>query len=178
MEIVIILLLIVLNGILSMSEIALVSARRSRLETEARSGSKPARAALALSGEPDRFLSTVQIGITLIGILTGLYSGEAFAADFAVVIARAEMLAPYAYGIAKTVIVIAVTYLTLIFGELVPKRIGMAMAEKVSKAVARPMKGAVACGRAVGMVAFQEHGTGDQSNRAQRERKQSDGGGD
>ena len=74
MEIVIILLLIVLNGILSMSEIALVSARRSRLETEARSGSKPARAALALSGEPDRFLSTVQIGITLIGILTGLYS--------------------------------------------------------------------------------------------------------
>ena len=120
MEIVIILLLIVLNGILSMSEIALVSARRSRLETEARSGSKPARAALALSGEPDRFLSTVQIGITLIGILTGLYSGEAFAADFAVVI--------------------AVTYLTLIFGELVPKRIGMAMAEKVSKAVARPMK--------------------------------------
>ena len=140
MEIVIILLLIVLNGILSMSEIALVSARRSRLETEARSGSKPARAALALSGEPDRFLSTVQIGITLIGILTGLYSGEAFAADFAVVIARAEMLAPYAYGIAKTVIVIAVTYLTLIFGELVPKRIGMAMAEKVSKAVARPMK--------------------------------------
>ena len=139
MEIVIILLLIVLNGILSMSEIALVSARRARLETEARSGSKPARAALALSGEPDRFLSTVQIGITLIGILTGLYSGEAFAADFAVVIARAEMLAPYAYGIAKTVIVIAVTYLTLIIGELVPKRIGMTAAEKVSKLVARPM---------------------------------------
>ena len=78
------------------------------------------------------------------------------------------MLAPYAYGIAKTVIVIAVTYLTLIFGELVPKRIGMAMAEKVSKAVARPMK-------ALSLVG---DGTGDQSNRAQRERKQSDGGGD
>lgn len=140
MEIFIILLLILLNGILAMSEIALVSARRSRLETEARNGSKAARTALSLSGEPDRFLSTIQIGITLIGILTGLYSGETFAADFAKVIARWEILAPYSYGIAQAVIVIAVTYLTLIFGELVPKRIGMAKAENVSKAVSRPMK--------------------------------------
>ncbi len=140
MEIVIILVLIVLNGILSMSEIALVSARRSRLEAEARGGNRNARAAVALAGEPDRFLSTIQIGITLIGILTGLYSGEAFAADVAVVIARVEILAPYSFGIAKTIIVITVTYLTLIFGELVPKRIGMAASEKVAMAVARPMK--------------------------------------
>lgn len=140
MEIVIILVLILLNGVLSMSEMALVSARRSRLETEARTGNKAAKTALALSGEPDKFLSTVQIGITLIGILTGLYSGEALAADFGKVIARINGLEPYAYGIAKTLIVLIVTYLTLVFGELVPKRIGINRAEGVSKAVARPMK--------------------------------------
>lgn len=140
MEIAIILILILLNGLLSMSEIALVSARKSRLETEAKRGNKSAKAALALACEPDRFLSTVQIGITLIGILTGLYSGEAFAGDAAKVIARIPALEPYAYAIAKVLIVLAVTYLTLIFGELVPKRIGMGMAEKISKFVAKPMK--------------------------------------
>lgn len=140
MEIAIILLLILLNGILSMSEMALVSARRSKLDAEARSGNRSAKAALTLSGEPDRFLSTVQIGITLIGILTGLYSGEQLAADFGRVIARIDALAPYAHGIAKGVIVIIVTYLTLVFGELVPKRIGITRAENVSKAMARPMR--------------------------------------
>ena len=140
MEIVIILLLILLNGILSMSEMALVSARKTRLESEAKAGSKTAKAALSLATAPDRFLSTVQIGITLIGILTGLYSGETLAADFAVVIARIDVLAPYALGIAKGIIVIVVTYLTLIFGELVPKRIGLGRAEAVSKSVARPMR--------------------------------------
>ena len=139
MEIIIILILILLNGVLSMSEIALVSARKSRLETEARKGNKSASTALKLSNDPDRFLSTVQIGITLIGILTGLYSGQAFAADFAVVVAKIDFLAPYATTIAKTVIVIVVTYLTLVLGELVPKRLGMSRAESVSKAVSRPM---------------------------------------
>lgn len=140
MEIVIILLLILLNGILSMSEMALVSARKTRLESEAKAGSKTAKAALSLATAPDRFLSTVQIGITLIGILTGLYSGEKLAADFAVLIARIDGLAPYALGIAKGIIVIAVTYLTLIFGELVPKRIGLGRAEAVAKSVAGPMR--------------------------------------
>ena len=140
MEIIIIIGLILLNGILSMSEIALVSARKSRLETEAKRGNKSAQTALELTNEPDRFLSAIQIGITLIGILTGLYSGDAFAADFAEVINHIPVLAPYALLIAKTTIVIAVTYLTLVLGELVPKRIGMSMAERVSKIVAKPMR--------------------------------------
>ncbi len=139
MEIIIILSLIVLNGIFSMSEIALVSARRSKLETEARHGSKAARAALRLAGEPDRFLSTIQIGITLVGILTGLYSGKAFAGDLAAVIARWGFLTPYAHVIATISIVIVVTYLTIVLGELVPKRLGLNMAEMVAKTVARPM---------------------------------------
>ncbi len=122
-----------------MSEIALVSARKARLEMEAKRGNKSAKKALQLSNEPDKFLSTIQIGITLIGILTGLYSGEAFAKDFADLIAVNPVLQPYALGIAKTTIVIIVTYLTLIFGELVPKRIGMGYAERVSMLIARPM---------------------------------------
>ena len=139
MEIVIIIGLILLNGILAMSEIALVSARKARLETEAKRGNKSAGTALKLANEPDKFLSTIQIVITLIGILTGLYSGEALAHNFAVIIAQIPALEPYALGIAKTTIVIIVTYLTLIFGELVPKRIGMGCAEKVSMLVAKPM---------------------------------------
>ena len=139
MEIVIIIGLILLNGVFSMSEIALVSARKSKLETEAKKGNKSAKTALTLSNEPDRFLSTVQIGITLIGILTGLFSGEAFAADLAVVFQKIPVLSPYATAIAKIIIVTLVTYLTLVFGELVPKRIGMNAAEKISKVVAKPM---------------------------------------
>ena len=139
MEIFIIVGLILLNGILSMSEIALVSARKARLELEAKRGNKSAQTALKLAGEPDRFLSTIQIGITLIGILTGLYSGEAFAYNLAEVVCHVPVLEPYALGLSKTVIVIIVTYLTLIMGELVPKRIGMGYAERVSMLVARPM---------------------------------------
>ena len=92
MEIVIILGLIFFNGILSMSEIAMVSARKSRLETAAKKGSKTAKTALRLANEPDRFLSTIQIGITLIGILTGLYSGEALAGDLAFDVIRFRQL--------------------------------------------------------------------------------------
>lgn len=139
MEIFIIIGLILLNGVLSMSEIALVSARKARLELEAKRGNKSAQTALKLAGEPDRFLSTIQIGITLIGILTGLYSGEAFAANLAEVVRHVPVLEPYALGLSKTLIVIIVTYLTLIMGELVPKRIGMGYAEKVSMLVAKPM---------------------------------------
>ena len=139
MEIFIIIGLILLNGILSMSEIALVSARKARLELEAKRGNKSAQTALKLAGEPDRFLSTIQIGITLIGILTGLYSGEAFAYNLAEVVRHVPAFEPYALGLSKTVIVIIVTYLTLIMGELVPKRIGMGYAERVSMLVAKPM---------------------------------------
>ena len=139
MEIFIIIGLILLNGILSMSEIALVSARKARLELDAKRGNKSAQTALKLAGEPDRFLSTIQIGITLIGILTGLYSGEAFAYNLAEVVRHVPVLEPYALGVSKTIIVILVTYLTLIMGELVPKRIGMGYAERVSMLVAKPM---------------------------------------
>lgn len=139
MEIFIIIGLILLNGILSMSEIALVSARKARLELDAKRGNKSAQTALKLAGEPDRFLSTIQIGITLIGILTGLYSGEAFAYNLAELVRHVPVLEPYALGVSKTIIVIIVTYLTLIMGELVPKRIGMGYAERVSMLVAKPM---------------------------------------
>ena len=139
MEIFIIIGLILLNGILSMSEIALVSARKARLELDAKRGNKSAQTALKLAGEPDRFLSTIQIGITLIGILTGLYSGEAFAYNLAEVVRHVPVLEPYGLGVSKTIIVIIVTYLTLIMGELVPKRIGMGYAERVSMLVAKPM---------------------------------------
>ena len=122
-----------------MSEIALVSARKVKLENSAKKGSKAAQSALKLSQDPDRFLSTVQIGITLIGILTGLYSGDALAQDLAGVLAQSATLAPYALGISKAIIVIIVTYLTLIIGELVPKRIGMIASERVAKIVSRPM---------------------------------------
>ena len=139
MEIIIIVLLILCNGVLSMSEIALVSARKVKLENSAKKGSKAALSALKLSQDPDRFLSTVQIGITLIGILTGLYSGEALAQSLAKLLAKSSLLAPYAVGLAQAINVIIVTYLTLIIGELVPKRIGMIASERVAMIVSRPM---------------------------------------
>lgn len=139
MEIVIILGLIVINGLLSMSEIALVSSRKSRLETEAKKGYKSAKAALRLANEPDRFLSTIQIGITLIGILTGLYSGDTLTAGFAGWLAKTGISSSYALTLATGIIVVVVTYLTLILGELVPKHLGMNAPEKIAKLIARPM---------------------------------------
>lgn len=122
-----------------MSEMALISVRKSHLSGEAKRGSRSARVALRLIGEPDKFLSTVQIGITIIGILTGLYSGNVLADDFAAVLSGWGVSASYAHVLAQGVIVVVVTYFTLIFGELVPKRIGMSVAERTAKVVARPM---------------------------------------
>lgn len=139
MELIIILILIFLNGLFSMSEIAMISARKSSLAAEAKRGSSSAKRALRLSEEPDRFLSTVQIGITLIGILTGLYSGDQFAEDFAAVLQRWGMNEAYVLGVAQTIIVVGVTYLTLILGELLPKRIGMSYSERIAKIMAGPM---------------------------------------
>ena len=139
MEILVILLLILLNGIFAMSEIALISARRSNLEMQARQGSRSARKALSLAKDPDRFLSTVQIGITLIGILTGIYSGDTLAAKCGTSLAALGIPIRTATVVAQVAIVIIVTYLTIIFGELVPKRIGMNAAERAAKIVARPM---------------------------------------
>ncbi len=139
MEILVILLLILLNGLFAMSEVALISARKSSLNTEAKQGSKRAQSALRLAEDPDKFLSTVQIGITLIGILTGIYSGDALADRFGEVLASTGLPLATATTLAQAVIVVIVTYVTIVFGELVPKRIGMNAAEGVAKAVARPM---------------------------------------
>ncbi|MFV0331982.1 MAG: hemolysin family protein [Dysgonomonas sp.] len=139
MEILIIVALILLNGVFSMSEIAVISARKSSLKNEAKRGNKSAQAAIDLAGNPDRFLSTVQVGITLIGIVTGLYSGDVLAGDVSGLLINIGFPANYAYPVAQVGIVIVVTYFTIVFGELVPKRIGMSSAEKVAKIIARPM---------------------------------------
>jgi len=140
MEIIILLGLIILNGLFVMSEIALVSARKPRLESMAEKGDKKAGAALKLSNSPETFLSAAQIGITLIAILTGVYSGERFGTKLAPYISNIDILAPYAQPIATTIVVIIVTFLSIIFGELIPKRIGLLNAEKLAKVVAGPMK--------------------------------------
>jgi putative hemolysin len=140
MEILLLLSLILLNGMFSMSEIALVSARKARLEGQANKGDKKAREALDLSNNPDTFLSTVQIGITLIGVLTGIYSGEKLKDDFMNFLNQWEMLRPYSSGLATTLIVIVITYFSLVLGELVPKRIGLSRPEAIAKTMAKPMR--------------------------------------
>lgn len=138
-ESIIILLLILLNGVFSLAEIALISARKSKLTADAKRGSRAAQRALDMANEPDRFLSTVQIGITLIGILTGLYSGDVLAADFTAILTGWGVPVAYAHSIAQTLIVIIVTYLSIVAGELVPKRIGLALADRAAKLLATPM---------------------------------------
>ncbi len=139
MEIFIILILILLNGVFAMSEIAMVSARKSRLETEAKKGDVAAKKALSLASNPGKFLSTVQIGITLIGIMTGFYSGEKIEEDLVIFLNGFQVLQPYSGTIAITIIVVTLTFCTLVLGELVPKRIGLTMPEKISKSLAYPM---------------------------------------
>lgn len=139
MGIIIILCLLLLSGLLAMVEIALVSARKTRLEIESKKGKQSARKALDLANNPDRFLSTSQIGITSISILTGLLSGELFVSNLTAVLSQFPWLAPSAYIVSKTVIVVVVTYLSLVIGELVPKRIGMGFAERVAISFANPM---------------------------------------
>jgi putative hemolysin len=140
MEIFIILLLILLNGVFSMSEIALISSRKSRLESSAKKGNSSAKTALDLANSPNKFLSTVQIGITLIGILTGIYSGKAITEDVKNILLQIDFLAPYADSLAVAIIVVLVTFFTLVLGELVPKRIGLTYPESIAKMVALPMK--------------------------------------
>jgi putative hemolysin len=140
MELLILLLLILLNGVFSMSEIALVSARKNRLEADAQRGDTRAKVALQLANDPSRFLSTVQIGITLIGVLTGIYSGENITTDLQTVIERIPALAPYAHSLAVACVVISITFFTLVLGELVPKRIGLTMPEPIAKLMALPMR--------------------------------------
>lgn len=138
-EILIIFLLILLNGIFAMSEIATVSSRKARLERSAKKGDRAAKKTLELLRNPSKFLSTVQIGITLIGILTGIYSGEKIEDDLENYLNGFEWLKDYSETLAITIIVIILTFFSLVLGELVPKRIGLTMPETIAKILAYPM---------------------------------------
>lgn len=139
MEIIIVLLLILLNGIFAMSEIAIVSSRKAKLQKLANEGSKSALAALELSKSPNRFLSTVQIGITMVGIFAGAFGGATIADLLAKQLANIPLLSPNSGIIALTIVVSVITYLSLVVGELVPKRIALSNPEKIACLVARPM---------------------------------------
>jgi putative hemolysin len=140
LEIAIILFLIILNGVFSMSEIALISARKNRLEAAAKKGNAAAQTALDLANAPNKFLSTVQIGITLIGILTGIYSGDKVTDDVQNWLLQFEAIKPYAPNVAVGIVVVILTFFSLVLGELLPKRVGLTYPESIAKLVALPMK--------------------------------------
>jgi putative hemolysin len=139
MEIIIVLLLIIINGIFAMAEIAVVSARKSKLQRQANEGSKSAKAALDLAKSPNRFLSTVQIGITFIGIFAGAFGGETIAHALAAQLKQISLLAEYSDPLALFIVVALITYFSLIIGELVPKRLALSNPEHLAKITARPM---------------------------------------
>lgn len=140
MEILIIGILILLNGVFSMSEIALISSSKFKLARTAKKGHIGAKKALVLAESPNTFLSTVQIGITLIGILTGIYSGDKITGDLDRFVSQVAILAPYSETISVALVVIILTYFSIVFGELLPKRIGLAFPERVASLVATPMQ--------------------------------------
>ncbi len=139
-EILILIVLILVNGFFAMAEMAVVSARKARLHQRAEDGSKGAQAALALAGKPTRFLSTVQIGITLIGILTGVFGGATIAEELSVIFERYAWLAPYSETASATIIVVIITYLSLVLGELAPKRLALNNAEGIAASIAPLMQ--------------------------------------
>lgn len=139
-EILIISLLILTNGFLSLSEMAIVSARKVRLQLRAEEGSNAARTALDLAGQPTRFLSTVQIGITLIGILTGVFGGATVAETLAAHFVQFPALEPYSEALGFGIVVTVITYFSLVFGELVPKRLALSSAERIATVVASIMQ--------------------------------------
>ncbi|GIK39618.1 MAG: hypothetical protein BroJett011_34510 [Chloroflexota bacterium] len=137
--ILIIILLTVANGIFAMSEAAVISARKAKLQQQANMGDARARAALALAQNPNRFLSTVQVGITLIGILAGAFGEATLADDLETLLERVPWLAPYSRAISLIIMVVVLTYLSLIIGELVPKRLALRNPEVIAGLVAAPM---------------------------------------
>lgn len=138
-EILIILSLILLNGLFAMAEIAIVSARKIRLEAAANEGDRGAELALKLAQSPNRLLSTVQIGITLIGIMTGVFSGAEIAAKLTAYLNAFPPLRPYSLSLGLGLVIIVITFCALILGELVPKRLALAHPEQIAKVMARPM---------------------------------------
>ncbi len=139
-EIVVVLALILANGLFSMSEMAIVSARKSRLKAAAEAGDAGARAALGLADSPTHFLSTVQIGISVIGTLAAAFGGASISDQLAAFLRQYPALAPHSHGIALGLVVIVISYFSLVIGELVPKRIALANAESIAMAIASPMK--------------------------------------
>jgi putative hemolysin len=139
-DLIVVLVLTLANGVFSMSEMAVVSARKVRLQEMAERGDIKAKAALALANSPNRFLSTVQVGITLITILTGVLGGATLAEPLAKAIAQIPQLAQSSGAIASTLVVIFITFISLIIGELVPKRLALNNPEKIAMAVAIPMR--------------------------------------
>ncbi|WP_406661699.1 hemolysin family protein [Methanolobus sp. ZRKC3] len=140
LEIIVIVILILLNSIFAMSEFALVSSRRIRLRQKADKGDTGALAALEISKNLTPFLSTIQIGITLIAIFTGAFGGATIARGLSSYFTRFPALAPYSYALGISIMVVIITYLTLVFGELVPKRIALYRAEAIASRVAKPMR--------------------------------------
>jgi putative hemolysin len=141
LEAVIVVLLIGLNGVFAMSELALVSVRRARLLVLERKGVAGAAAARMLTEEPQRFLPTVQVGITLIGMLAGVFGGARLAATLSAELARIVWLRPFADSLALVLVVLLITYLTLVFGELVPKQLALRRPEAIAASIARPLAG-------------------------------------
>lgn len=138
-EVIFILVLVMANGIFSMAELALLSSRKMRLQQRAEDGDAKAKRALALAQEPKRFLSTVQVGITLVGILSGAVGGATLAESLGTLLARWEWIAPYSEGIAVFIVVLIITYLSLVLGELVPKQLALANPEDLASKLAGPM---------------------------------------
>ncbi|HEY5749786.1 MAG TPA: hemolysin family protein [Chryseolinea sp.] len=136
MELLIVFLLMLLNGFFAMAEIAVVSSKRIRLEAASKAKKKGARSALSLLSSPDRFFSTVQIGITLVGLLTGIYSGEHITNHLEAYLSRFEAVRYYADELAVTLVLVCITFFSLIIGELVPKRIAFANPEAVASFIA------------------------------------------
>ncbi|MGF1624909.1 MAG: hemolysin family protein [Alphaproteobacteria bacterium] len=139
-EIAVLVALTLLNGLFAMSELALVSSRKVRLRQMAEQGSPGARAALRLIDDPTRFLSTVQIGITMVGVVAGAYGGATLGERFGAVLEGLPVLGGYGGTIGVGVVIVAITYLSIVLGELVPKRIALKSPERVAAAAARPMR--------------------------------------
>lgn len=139
MELLIILALILVNGLFSMSEISVVSSRKSKLDAQAKKGNKTARQILNVAENPDNFLSTVQIAITAVGLITGMYSGESLREPLGNFIERFGIDPYSAEAIARVVIILVITYITLVLGELFPKKLGMNSPEKISGIIIKPM---------------------------------------
>jgi putative hemolysin len=135
-DIIIVLVLILLNGFFALSEIAIVSTKKDKLEAERKQGKKGAKRALKLRSEPDNFLSSVQVGITLIGIINGAYGGQAFAVHLTPVLQQFPVIAPFAEALSMIIVVFLITYVSIVIGELVPKTIALNNSGKMAIAVA------------------------------------------